>query len=127
MMQKHVTVVGVIRIGWGVMGVLLAALVLAGTVGTGFMLYTLEGNQEILPLLSGIGIPVTLFILVLSVPNIVAGIGVLKLKQWARYLSMVLAVLDLINVPIGTAIGVYTLVVMVMDGAAELFSSPPST
>lgn len=126
-MQKHVTVVGVIRIGWGVMGVLLAAVVLAGTVGTGFLVYSLERNQEPLTILSAIGIPVTLFILILSVPNIIAGIGVLKLKQWARYLSMVLAVLDLINIPIGTAIGVYTLIVMVMDGVAELFSSSPST
>jgi hypothetical protein len=126
-MQKHVTVVGVIRIGWGVLGVLVAAVVLASTVGTGFLVYSLERNQEPLTILSAIGIPLTILIFVLSVPNIIAGIGVLKLKQWARYLSMVLAVLDLINLPVGTAIGVYTLVVLVMDGAAELFSSPPSS
>ncbi len=126
-MQTHVTIVGVIRIGWGVLGVLGAAVVLAGTVGTGFILYNLEGNQEILTILTAIGIPVTLFILVLSVPNIIAGIGVLKLKPWARYLSMVLAVLDLINVPIGTAIGIYTIVILALDETAKLFASESSS
>ena len=126
-MQKHVTVVGVIRIGWGIMGILIAAVVLAGTVGIGYLAYSIEGDREPLTILTAIGVPVALFIFVLSVPDIIAGIGVLKLKPWARYLTMVLAVLDLINIPIGTAIGIYTIVVLMQDRAAELFTSESSS
>ena len=53
--------------------------------------------------------------------NIVGGIGLLKGKNWARVLVIFLAVLDLIDFPIGTAIGVYTLWVLLNSETSELF------
>jgi len=59
-------------------------------------------------LLSTIGI----FILAKAACGFVAGWGLMKYDSWARILALVLAFLSLFNVPFGTAIGVYTLWVL---------------
>ncbi len=48
--------------------------------------------------------------------------GILKYKPWSRYLVMGLATLGLVNIPIGTIVGIYTLWVLVQDEAAKLFA-----
>ncbi len=53
---------------------------------------------------------------------IVAGYGLLKYKSWARILAIILAILNLILFPIGTALGIYTLVIMFNDETKALFS-----
>lgn len=136
-MEKHITVVGILRIGLGIFGVLaaiivflFAIIVFAGTVGPG----VLSGDQEALAILTVTGSGAALlfsgvaFLLVLfSVPGIIGGIGLLKLKSWARILVLILAVLDLMNIPIGTAIGIYTLWVLMQDETAQLFAPGSSS
>ncbi|MFC2026204.1 hypothetical protein ACFLUC_03315 [Chloroflexota bacterium] len=51
-----------------------------------------------------------------------AGYGLLKYKGWARILAIILAILNLILFPIGTAIGIYTLVIMFNEETKALFS-----
>ena len=41
-----------------------------------------------------------------------AGSGVKKNKSWSRIVLIILAALNLFSFPIGTAIGVYTLIVL---------------
>jgi hypothetical protein len=120
--KEHITVVGVLQIGLGALGVLIACAVLAGTIGPGVIALMVEGDATPLGILSIIGGFVTLFVLVLSVPMIVGGIGVLKRKPWARYLVMILAALGLVRVPFGTIVGIYTLFVLVQDETAEYFA-----
>jgi hypothetical protein len=48
----------------------------------------------------------------------IAGWGLLRHEPWARILALVLAFLALINVPFGTALGVYTLWVL-LPGTSE--------
>ena len=52
---------------------------------------------------------------------IVAGYGLLKYKGWARILAIILAILNLILFPIGTALGIYTLVIMFNEETKTLF------
>jgi fructose-specific phosphotransferase system IIC component len=52
---------------------------------------------------------------------IVAGYGLLKYKGWARILAIILAILNLILFPIGTALGIYTLVIMFNEETKSLF------
>jgi len=65
-----------------------------------------------------------LILCVLSVPGIVAGAGLLKLRPWARYLALVLSVLLLFNVPVGTAVGIYSIWALTQDEAEALFANP---
>ena len=50
--------------------------------------------------------------------SLVAGFGLLNRKPWARTLAIVLALLALIKLPVGTAVGIYTLWVMASNNAA---------
>lgn len=53
----------------------------------------------------------------ISIPtvNIIAGIGLLLYREWARVLTLVLAALMLIGFPFGTAIGIYAFWVLLSD------------
>lgn len=61
----------------------------------------------------------TLGILVLakSAVGFLAGWGLLQRLPWARILTIVLAFLALFNIPFGTALGIYTLWVLLPAGA----------
>jgi hypothetical protein len=56
------------------------------------------------------------------VPEVIGGIGLLKRRGWARILVMILAVPGLLEIPIGTAVSIYTLWVMLNDKTAQLFT-----
>lgn len=62
----------------------------------------------IAPLLGAIGMA----LLVFSVLRVLAGVGLLRYQNWARLLAIVLAVVSLVDVPIGTLLGIYTLWVL---------------
>ena len=121
-MKQHVTAVGILHIGLGVMGLAAAAIVLASTVGPGMIALMVEGDAVPLGILALIGGSIATFLFVLSVPGIVGGIGLLKYKPWARYLILVVGAFNLINIPVGTLVGIYTLVVLLLDKTAELFA-----
>ena len=57
------------------------------------------------------------------IANFAAGFGLLKHKNWARVIAIVLAILSLILFPIGTLIGGYALWVMFNDETKTLFVS----
>ena len=55
--------------------------------------------------LTGIG----LFFLIGGILGIVIGGGLLRRRPWARMLAMVIGVIGLVEIPIGTAVGIYSL------------------
>jgi hypothetical protein len=121
-MEKHVTFVGALRIGFGALGILAAVIVLVAVVGGGLI----SGDREAIRVTAIVGPVVAFFLFLLSVPGIIGGIGLLRRKPWARFLVLVLAVLDLFNIPIGTALGIYTIWVLMRDETVQLFASGSS-
>jgi len=124
-MQKHITVVGALRIGSAIVGLMAAAIIVLLTLGPGLIAHCVDGNDEALAILAMIGVPIAFFFVVLSAADIIGGIGILRHKNWARYLVMIHSVLDIFNVPIGTALGVYCIWVLAQDETARIFSQPP--
>jgi hypothetical protein len=55
---------------------------------------------------------VGIFVLGKGLAGVLAGYGLLNREAWGRVLALVLGFLALIHVPIGTALGVYTLWVL---------------
>ena len=68
-----------------------------------------------------IGMAAGAIMLLLAVPYIACGIGLLKRKRWARILGIVLGAVALIRFPIGTAFGVYALVILFRKDTEALF------
>jgi hypothetical protein len=58
-----------------------------------------------------------------TIANFLAGYGLLQYKNWARILAIILAIINLPLFPIGTAVGIYTLVIMFNKETKVLFSS----
>lgn len=57
----------------------------------------------------------------MSLPGLIGGIGVLKRQNWARILVLILSVLQLFNVPFGTAVGIYSLWALTRAETMALF------
>jgi len=58
---------------------------------------------------------------VLGLPGIIGGWALITERRWGRPLVLVLGVLNLFNLPIGTAVGIYTLWALLSDAS----DSPP--
>lgn len=119
-MEKHVQVVGALHIGLSILGILAAVVVLLSLLLPAWIVAS-EGDTEAVPILISIGCGVSGFLGLLSIPGIVGGIGVLRHRRWARIVILIVAVLNLVNIPIGTAVGVYTLWVLMQDETEQLF------
>jgi len=117
-MKKHVTVVGAIHIGFGILGLIAAiAVFFALNFAKGFV-----ENEEVPTMILGfLSISLPLLIGVLSTLGLIGGIGLLSFLPWARYLVIVVAALGCLNIPIGTLKGVYTLWVLLQDETIKLF------
>jgi hypothetical protein len=117
-MKKHVTVVGALHIGFGILG-------LIGAVAVFFVLNFARGfveNDEVgMMVLRFLSISLPLLIGFMSTLGLVGGIGLLAYKPWARYLVIVVAALGCLNIPIGTLKGVYSLWVLLQDDTVKLF------
>jgi len=118
-MKKHVTVVGSIQIGFSVLGLMGAvAIFVALTFARGFVDND-EVGQTVLRFLS-ISLPV--LIGSISTIGLVAGMGLLVYKPWARYLVIVVSALGCVNIPFGTIKGVYAMWVLLQDETIKLFT-----
>jgi hypothetical protein len=125
--EQHVKILGVLNIVWGALGALGGLVLLAifgGVYGiAGIAIGHNPGAQIALPIMAIIGSVIALFLLILSVPSIIAGIGLLYFKPWARIFALVISVLHLFNIPIGTALGIYGLWVLLSQEGQHCFSS----
>jgi hypothetical protein len=118
-MKKHVTIVGAIHIGFGILG-LIAAIVIF------FALHFARGfipDQEEVPVmvLNFLAVSLPLLVGFMSTLGLVGGIGLLSYLSWARYLIIVVAALGCLNIPIGTLKGVYSLWVLLQDDTVKMF------
>jgi len=78
-----------------------------------------------LPILGGIGGIIFVVLLIIGLPQILAGWGLLNYRPWARILTIVISVLHLFSFPLGTALGIYGLWVLLKPETEALFRQPP--
>jgi hypothetical protein len=126
-MATHVKVLGALFIALSAIGLLVAIFVVfALGLSAGIVGITADpGEADIAqPILALVATAVTTFLLVVSLPGIIVGWGLLKFRPWARILGIVLSALHLINIPIGTALGIYGLWVLFNSETENLFSRP---
>ncbi len=130
-MDAHVRILAILHIALGVFGLLMGAAVLVifgGLAGwIGLKGAHLSPNTLVaVPILSLVGGAICLLLVVLSLPGLIAGFGLLRFRPWARVLTIVLSAIELLNVPLGTALGVYGLWVLLSPAAEPLFQPHPA-
>lgn len=94
-MADHVRIIAIFNLAWG-------ALILFGV--TQFFLFV-----DAPPLWVQIAATV---LALLSIPAILGGIGLLQRRRWGRIFALVTAAVSLLSIPIGTAFGIYSIVIL---------------
>ena len=131
-MRDHIRILAILHIVFGALGIAAALIVLlvfgglAGVVGVAGDTADVDRTTG-MAVLGAIGVFVFLIVLVLSLPGVIAGIGLLKFRPWSRMLTIVLSALDLLSFPIGTALGIYGLWVLLSQPTEALFRHQPPT
>jgi len=116
-MQTNVKVLAWLHIVLGILGIMIGCFVIAIMLSAGLF----SGDRTAMGILTIIGTFGAALTLILSAPGIVAGVGLLQFRSWARVLALVLAFFNLLAVPHGTVFGVYTLISLLNTEAAALF------
>ena len=131
-MSTHVKVLGVLFIAVSALGVLAALFLMVALGGAAGLVGATADPEEAalaIPIIGLTGTALVGMLLVLSLPGLITGFGLLGFKPWARILGIVLAILQLVNIPIGTLLGLYALWVLLNRDTERLFAGvvPPST
>jgi hypothetical protein len=132
-MREHVRVLGILNIVMGCLVALIGIgifLVMGGVAGIVSM--SVDTGDYIdgaiaAPIVAAIGMGVAVFFLILAAPAIVGGWGLMKFKSWARILMIVVSVLHLFHIPLGTALGLYGLWVLLNHETQTLFETGGQT
>lgn len=117
--EAHLTIVAAAHIALGTIGVLIFGFGLLVVLGSSVWMFETDSGM-------GMGLPSGLFgtvvaalaigvFVLLSLPGIIGGIGLLLRQGWARVVLLVVSFIQLINIPFGTALGIYTIWVLLQD------------
>lgn len=126
-MEQHIRLLGILNIVWGGMSALAGLLILVVSGGAYGIVEALSRQESAtamaLPLIAILGCAISTLVLLLSVPSIIAGIGLLHHRSWARVLTIIMSALHLFNFPLGTALGVYGFWVLFSQKSQNVFAA----
>jgi hypothetical protein len=121
-MQDHVKIIGILWIVFGALSLFGALVLFLILMGASFI----PGIGTVAPgILQFVGFVLGSFLAVLGVPKIIGGIGLLKGFEWARILILVVSFLSLMNMPFGTALSIYSIVVLFKKETVQMFQAGP--
>ena len=129
-MASHVKIMGVLWVVYSIFGIL------AG-------LWTLAISHFVMPIITNavsqqgdVSIPASLpsflqaiyifafgYSLATGVMGIVAAWGLLARTSWGRTAAIVIAIISVLSFPFGTALGIYTMVILMSSGADQTYRS----
>jgi len=118
-MEKHINIVAALQIGLSIFNLLISLLIF--TVLKLVMGFVDDQNAEMV--LSIVANVLAIVFIILSVPGILAGMGLFKRQEWARILTLVISVIEIFNFPFGTAIGIYSIWTLTQAENVQLFGN----
>jgi hypothetical protein len=139
--RDHIKLLGILNMVMGGLTALVGIVVLlifggaAGFIAAGMHEATgVDPDHAALaaPIAMVIGLCIAGFLLLVSAPAIIGGWGLIKGKSWSRVLMIVISALHLLSFPIGTALGIYGLWVLLneqsrqfLDGGGPRYTPQP--
>ena len=126
-MRLHIDVLGWLHFLWGVFGVLVGASLLVLALGTNTALFELGSRGPAEQAAVWLFVICGLTLIAAAVVMMLVGRGLTRRRQASRIAALVLAVPNLVVVPFGTALGIYTFWVLLNDDARREFGRPPRT
>ncbi len=104
-MRKHVRILGWLQVFLGILDLLMGLAAFGLLTGVG----ALSGSAQGFGTMALIGSFAGAFMLIMSLPNFIVGIGLLRgWGGWVIVLAVILGLFNLLKFPWGTAIAIYT-------------------
>jgi len=123
-MQDHVKVIGILWVIFGAFCLCLAFFAFLFFFGVA----QIPNVEDVGPgVLRVIGLVISSFLALIGLPQIIGGLGLIQHKEWARILMLVVSFISLPHVPFGTALGVYSMIILFNPETVRLFQAPPPT
>ena len=116
-MHRQINLISYLYIGVGILTLLAAILTTIAIAGGGL----LSEDETAIAVTSTVGFIIGGFIALMGIFSLIAGVGLLKRRSWARTLTIIVSVVNLLNFPIGTALGGYALYVLLQDESKAEF------
>jgi hypothetical protein len=128
--EIHLAVVGWLQIVNGLIGIVAGAFMATLILGAGAFTASLmqDGGAAnegalLLRFMATTAAALGGLMFVLSVPGVVAGIGLLRRASWSRVMALVLSAFELVLFPIGTVLAAYTVFVLSQRVAVNAFGA----
>jgi len=118
-MNKHIDVISILWIVSGALGILIGLFIFWMFIGIS---YIPDVDWEASQILKVVGVWAGGIIAFFSIPEIIAGVGLIKRKEWGRILALVVSFFNLIWFPLGTALGVYSIIILLNDESVGIFN-----
>jgi hypothetical protein len=118
-MKTHIQIVAALHIAFGVLS-LLGAIGIFLAMGMAGGIVISQGEQQAAGIIAIVAVALGGFLALLSLPGIIGGWGLYAGRSWGRVVVLVLGALHLLNVPIGTALGVYTFWALLSEPRADM-------
>lgn len=116
-MDQHFNIIAYLNIAYGALVILMALFI-----GTMFSaIATASGDPEAVRVLGSIGGILSVVMVIMGAPYVVAGYGLLKRTSWGRILTIVVDAFALLSIPFGTALGAYAIWALTRPEAEEAF------
>jgi hypothetical protein len=129
-MSDHLKIVGVLYIVIGSFALILGIFLLLGC----FFINTIPhpmfyNSAEFNPfsILFFACLFMSILTILFALIDLIGGINLLKKREWARILIIVMAILKFFKIPVGTAIGIYTIWVLTHLDTKKFFEKGTST
>jgi hypothetical protein len=125
-MEKHITVVAILHLVYSIMGLVGGVVVFAVFTGAGTLMTHVPPAPpdevfDVAAILWGIGTIIAVALIIFAIPGIIGAIGLLKKKEWGRILVLIVSFFDLLHIPLGTALGGYSIWVLFHNDTLALF------
>ena len=125
-MASHVDFAGVLFIVWGALTALIGLSTLALGMGAVAIIASSSrsgGAQVAAGVTAAAFLTLAIIAIVWGVAHIAVGLPLRRHEHWARLVALVLGAVDLLLLPYGTALGCYTLWVLLNEEGKKLFAS----
>jgi hypothetical protein len=117
-MKKHIQIVAALHIALGAVSLLGAIVVFVVFAIAGSVVVS-QGERQAASILAIIAVAIGSFLAVLALPGIIGGWALFTGRSWGRPLVLVLGAIHLINIPLGTALGIYTIWALVHEPVSQ--------
>ena len=124
-MSSHVDLVGVLFVLWGLLTTLVGLSTLALGIGAMALIASAPmpsgGGQFAAGVTAAAFTALALVAILWGTAHVVVGVPLRRRRHWSRLAALVLGSVDLVLLPYGTALGCYSLWVLLSEGGKKVF------